>query len=225
MSKSSSVKSGQFFSTKSNSEYTDCHGKKLLNLISPLVLITRSGSGSSFVYNSFEIASSFICSNSIFPSLYGHPVIRQPDAPHREGTPPCGLGRGRRREGRVRALHAQGDPRAAPCHPGGHCRPHPRWSGGAAGPEHDGSADPGHQQDLHCGLRIVVPRGDGGQVQSGADAAAQRGGVSRLRVPVQRSHRGQGRSGHRHQPVRRDAGHHGGPAGGQAPGRPHPEHR
>ena len=74
-----------------------------------------------------------------------------------------------------------------------------------------------------CGSSYHV--GDGGQVQSGADAAAQRGGVSRLRVPVQRSHRGQGRSGHRHQPVRRDAGHHGGPAGGQAPGRPHPEHR
>ncbi|MFR7893591.1 MAG: hypothetical protein ACLU38_05390 [Dysosmobacter sp.] len=33
-------------------------------------------------------------------------------------------------------------------------------------------------------------------------------------------HRGQGRPGHRHQPVRRDAGHHGSPAGGQAAGAP-----
>ena len=44
------------------------------------------------------------------------------------GPPGAGgrLGHRGRREGRLRALHAQGDPRAARGHPGGHHGPHPR---------------------------------------------------------------------------------------------------
>ena len=52
--KSSSVKSGQFLSINKNSEYTNCHGKKLLKRISPLVLINKSGSGIVPVYKYSE---------------------------------------------------------------------------------------------------------------------------------------------------------------------------
>ena len=73
-------------------------------------------------------------------------------------------------------------------------------------------------------LWLVLPCRYGGQVQPGADAPAQRGGGAGLRVPLQRPHCKAGGFGHRHQPIRRDPGHHGGPAGGQEAGRTDPVH-
>ena len=64
---SSSVKSGHNLSRNRNSEYTICQGKKLLVRNSPLVLITRSGSGSPFVYKLSEIVSSEILAISNSP--------------------------------------------------------------------------------------------------------------------------------------------------------------
>lgn len=66
---SSSVKSGHNLSRNRNSEYTICQGKKLLVRNSPLVLITRSGSGSPLVYKLAEIVSSVILSTSNSPFL------------------------------------------------------------------------------------------------------------------------------------------------------------
>ena len=54
------LKSGHKTSKKTNSVYANCHKRKLLNLFSPLVLISKSGSGIFFVNKFNEIVFSLI---------------------------------------------------------------------------------------------------------------------------------------------------------------------
>ena len=95
------------------------------------------------------------------------------------------LGRGRRREGRLRDLHAQGDPRAA-VRPLGHDRrpPAPRRLGGARRPRPRRRRPGARRAHPHRGLRHLVPRRPRRPVPDrglGARAGARRG---RLRVPL-----------------------------------------
>ena len=78
----------------------------------------------------------------------------------------------------------------------------------------------GAGQALCDRLRLLLPRGHGRQVHPGTAAAQAGGGDAGLRVPLLRPHRYRQNPGAGHQPVRRDGGHPGRPAGGQAPGSP-----
>ena len=71
-------------------------------------------------------------------------------------------------------------------------------------------------------LRLVVPRGHGRQIQSGKARAHPGRGRAGLRVPLLRPDHRQPHARRRHQPVRRDARHHGRPARGKEPRCAHP---
>ncbi len=77
------------------------------------------------------------------------------------------------------------------------------------------SSRSGNRPHLHCGLRLVVPCGHGGQVQPGADLLRRSVEVCWPPSSGTATPSWAKGAGHRHQPVRRDAGHHGRPAGGQ----------
>ncbi len=125
-----------------------------------------------------------------------------PGHPHRLGHRGC-------REGRLRALHAQGDPRAAGGHPRRHRRPHPRGRGAGAGAG-PAAADPAlHRTHRAHRLRLGRLRSRGGRHRpAGLDrhpGALERG----LRVPLRPATAGPEDAGHRGHPVRRDGGHAG----------------
>ena len=157
-------------------------------------------------------------------------VVLEADATHgfrerrRGGGAPGrarGLGRGRRREGRIRDLHAQGDPRAAR-RPVGHDRrpPAPRRRGGT-GRSRPGRRGPGARgAHPHRGLRHLVPRRPGRPVPDrglGPHPGPRRG---RLRIPLPHLPRGPGRPGDRHHAERRDRRHPRGDARGPRARRP-----
>ena len=129
------------------------------------------------------------------------------------------LGPRGRPEGRLRRLHEQGDPRAAPG--GGRHAARPARPDGTIGPRRDAHhrrRAGGRRQGLHRGLRQQLPRRHGGQVRHRAlDPAADRG-RHRQRVPVPRPGARHADPGGRGQPVRRDPRHPPGDARGQALG-------
>ena len=118
------------------------------------------------------------------------------------------LGPGRRREGRSRLVHAQGDLRAAQGR-----RRQPAGSpvdGGAAAPRRaaDLRSRAGHaRQGGRHRLRHVVLRGHGGEVRHRALGAHPRRGGAGVRVPLPRPDPRAPDPGRLHQPVRRDRGH------------------
>ena len=134
------------------------------------------------------------------------PDARVPRVSHR-------LGPGRRREGRLRVLHAQGDRRAA--HRGGRyaARPFRRRPDRArrAAAVRPGTAR--HRQGLRGRLRHGLPLRAARQVRDRALDAAAGGSGARQRIPLPRPGTGPQHAGGGHLPVRRDRRHPGsGPA-------------
>ena len=136
------------------------------------------------------------------------------------------VGSGHGREGRIQALHAQGDLRAALGGKGN--RPWPgvgrERPGLPAGNRDPGSGAARRATSRDSGLRHVVALGAGRQVHD--RIARPSSGRSRLRigVPVSRADRREEHAGDRHYAVRRDRRHAGGAAGGQEEGRPQHRH-
>ena len=132
---------------------------------------------------------------------------RQPDRVRRRGG---ALGRGRRREGRLRHLHAEGDPRAGRRGRRDDHRPAAR---GRPGRSLRGRPRPGvHRRrpaDRHRRLRHQLPRRPGRPLRDRAVGAGPGGDGHRLGVPLPRPGRRPGRPRHRHHPVGRDARHPG----------------
>ena len=125
------------------------------------------------------------------------------------------LGRGRRREGRLRHLHAQGDPRAArrrrrddhrPAADAGRGRPLRRRPRRRV-PE-------GHRADRDRRLRDLLPLRPRRSLRDRAVGARPGRDGHRLRVPLPRAGPPAQRPGHRHHPVRRDRRHARGDAAG-----------
>ena len=118
------------------------------------------------------------------------------------------LGRGRRREGRLRDLHAEGDPRAA---------------GRGRGDDHRPAADAGrrrplrrrarrrlparHRADRDRRLRDLLPLGPDRPLRDRAVGAGPGRDGHRLRVPLPRAGPPAERPGHRDHPVGRDRRH------------------
>ena len=132
------------------------------------------------------------------------------------------LGSGDGREGRLPALHAQGDPRAAARRARHRARPR-RRSRPAQVFLHEieipDEALRGGRARRHPGLRHVVARGAGRQVPDrGAGAHPGRSGL-RLGVPLPQSDRVDEHAGDRHHAVGRDGRHARRAAGGQDEGR------
>ena len=126
------------------------------------------------------------------------------------------LGRGHRREGRLRDVHAQGDPRAGrggrldDRRPRGARDAHRRpQRGGGARREHPRR----HHADRDRRLRDLLPRRPHRSLRDRGLGAHPGRGRRRLGVPLPRPDRRSGRPRHRDLPVRRDGRH----ARGDAP--------
>ena len=71
------------------------------------------------------------------------------------------------------------------------------------------------EKDLHCGLRLLLPCGSRGKIQSGAAAAPPGGCDAGLRISLSKDAVGSGVAGDRYQSVRRDGRYTGSPSSGQ----------
>ena len=130
-----------------------------------------------------------------------HPVLRPGHGSYREGAGAHPVGHHRCGKRRLRALHDEGDLRAAGSPAQDHLPPHPGGEGGAGRHHPDEGADPGHPQGVHCGLRHLLPRGGGGEIRLRAAFEAPPGGGRGQRVPVPGPHFGRQDLGDHHQPV------------------------
>ena len=119
------------------------------------------------------------------------------------------LGRGHRREGRLRDVHAQGDPRAGgrrrrddrrPHDPRGRRRPRRRRRARRRAAAHG-------RADRHRRLRHLVPRGPDRPLRDRGVRARAGRGRDRLRVPLPQPGRRSRRPRDRHHAVRRDGRH------------------
>ena len=124
------------------------------------------------------------------------------------------LGRGDRREGRLRDLHAQGDPRAG--RRGGRDDRRPHRPLGWRRPRRRGRSRRGvaarRQADHRRRLRHELPRRPHRALRDRGVGAPPGGDGHRLRVPLPQPGRRPRRSGHRHHAVGRDRRHAGGDA-------------
>ena len=137
---------------------------------------------------------------------------------HRKAADADHVGRRGGGKGRLRALHDEGDPRAAQ---GGGGYPPLGAQGRADRPVRgraDGRGDREDPADLHRGVRFGVSRGGGGEVRDGGSGAHSGAGGAGVGVSLSPAAARRRRSGGGHQPVGRDGGQSGGAAGGQEAG-------